>query len=117
MLRLVITLPLRNQDALDQFLEDVYDPNSASYRQFLTVEEFTAQFGPTQENYDAVIEFAQANGLAVVGTSRNRLFRPAQSWRSAVIGCTRVARTAGRNAASTVTPSSSRDASEIVSGS
>jgi kumamolisin len=72
-LRLVITLPLRNQDELDQFLKDVSDPASASYRHFLTVEEFTARFGPTQEDYDAVVQFAQENGLAVVGTSRNRL--------------------------------------------
>jgi kumamolisin len=72
-MRLVITLPLRNQDELDQFLRDVYDPSSAAYRQFLSVDEFTAKFGPTQEDYDAVIELAKANGLTVVGTSRNRL--------------------------------------------
>ncbi len=70
---LVLTLPLRNQDELDQFLQDVYDPSSPSYRQFLTVEEFTAKFGPTQEDYDAVINFARENGLTVVGTSPNRL--------------------------------------------
>jgi kumamolisin len=72
-LRLVITLPLRNQDELDQFLKDVYDPTSASYRHFLTVEEFTARFGPAQEDYASVVQFAQENGLTVVGTSRNRL--------------------------------------------
>lgn len=72
-MHLVITLPLRNEDELDQFLKDVYDPNSPSYRQFLTVDEFTARFGPTQQDYDAVIEFAQSNGFTVTGTSRNRL--------------------------------------------
>ena len=45
-MNLVITLPLHNQDELDQFLQDVYDPSSPNYRQFLTVEQFTAQFGP-----------------------------------------------------------------------
>jgi subtilase family serine protease len=72
-LRLVIVLPLRNQAELDTFLHDLYDPSNSSYRQFLTVEEFTAKYGPTQEDYDAVIHFAEQNGLAVVGTSRNRL--------------------------------------------
>jgi len=72
-MRLVLVLPLRNQDALDTFLKELYDPASASYRQFLTVEEFTAKFGPSQEDYDAVIAFAEAHGLTVVGTSRNRL--------------------------------------------
>jgi subtilase family serine protease len=72
-MRLVITLPLRNQAELDQFLKDLYDPSSAYYRQFLTVEEFTSLFGPTQADYDTVVHFAEANGLTVVDTSRNRL--------------------------------------------
>jgi subtilase family serine protease len=72
-MRLVLILPLRNQDLLDSLLKEVYDPSSPSYRQFLTVEEFTAKFGPTQEDYNVVINFAEAHGLAVVGTSRNRV--------------------------------------------
>ena len=72
-LRVVLVLPLRNQAELESFLKDVYDPASGSYRKFLTVEEFTARFGPTAEDYEAVINFAKANGLTVVGTSRNRL--------------------------------------------
>jgi kumamolisin len=70
---LVITLPLRNEDQLDQFLNDLYDPASPSYRQFLTVEQFTEMFGPTQQEYDAALNFARENGLTVVGTSPNRL--------------------------------------------
>ncbi len=72
-MRIVLVLPLRNQDALDSLLKDLYDPGSPAYRNFLSVDEFTAQFGPTQEDYDAVVHFAEANGLTVVGTSRNRL--------------------------------------------
>jgi subtilase family serine protease len=72
-MRIVITLPLRNQASLDQFLKDLYDPSSAYFHQFLTVEEFTSLFGPTQADYDTVIHFAEANGLTVVDTSRNRL--------------------------------------------
>jgi subtilase family serine protease len=72
-LRIVLILPLRDQEALDSLLKDLYDPASPTYRRFLTVEEFTARFGPTQEDYDAVIHFAQTRGLTVVGTSRNRL--------------------------------------------
>jgi subtilase family serine protease len=72
-MRLVLVLPLRNEAELDNFLQGLYDPTDMSYRQFLTVEEFTFRFGPTQEDYDAVVHFAEANGLAVVGTSRNRM--------------------------------------------
>jgi subtilase family serine protease len=72
-MNLVITLPLRNEAELDQLVKVLYDPSSPSYRQFLTVDQFTAQFGPTQSEYDAVLNFAKENGLAVTGTSPNRL--------------------------------------------
>jgi len=72
-MRLVMVLPLRRQVALERFLKELYDPYSPSYRHFLTVEEFTARFGPSQQDYDAVIRFAETHGLTVVGTSRNRV--------------------------------------------
>ncbi len=72
-LRLVLTLPLRNQAQLDNLLQELYNPSSPSYRHFLSVEQFTAQFGPTQDDYDAVIDFANTHGLKVVATSPNRV--------------------------------------------
>ena len=41
------------------------------YRQFLTPAEFTARFGPTQQDYDAVVQYVQSHGLTVVGGSRD----------------------------------------------
>ncbi len=70
-LRLNIVLPLRDQAGLDDFLQELYDPSSPSYRHFLTVPEFTARFGPTQADYDAVVAYAKENGLVVVGGSRD----------------------------------------------
>jgi subtilase family serine protease len=70
-LRIDIVLPVR--DGLDSFLHEIYDPSSPSYHHYLTVEEFTQKFGPTQENWDALIRFATANGLAVTGGSRDAL--------------------------------------------
>jgi kumamolisin len=70
-MRIDIVLPLRDQAGLDSFLQDLYDPSSPSYRHFLTVQEFTAKFGPTQQDYDAVIRYAKTNGLSVVGGSRD----------------------------------------------
>jgi hypothetical protein len=72
-LRMAIGLPLRNTVELQAFMEQLYDPNSPGYRQFLTQDEFTARFGPTVEDYDAVKAFATSNGLRVVETSFNRL--------------------------------------------
>jgi subtilase family serine protease len=72
-MRLVLVLPHRNQSELESLLKELYDPNSPSYRQFLTVEQFTERFGPSQEDYDSVIRYAKANGFTVVGTARNRM--------------------------------------------
>jgi len=72
-MRLTLVLPLRNQAGLDDFLNRLYDPSSPSFHQYLTAQEFTALYGPTEADYDAVIQFAQANGFSVVGTSSNRL--------------------------------------------
>jgi len=72
-LRLDVVLPLRDPAGLEGFLEDVYDPSSFSYRHFLTVPEFTARFGPTQEDYDAVIQYAASNGFTVAGGSRDSM--------------------------------------------
>ena len=70
-LRLDIVLPLRDQAGLDRFLQQLYDPSSPSYRHFLTVSEFTAQFGPSEEDYDALTRYATSNGLQVIGGSRD----------------------------------------------
>ncbi len=72
-MRFNVMLPLRHQPELENFLQELYDPSSSSYRHFLTVEEFTARFGPSQEDYDAVIAFAKSSGFTVEDTSRNRI--------------------------------------------
>jgi subtilase family serine protease len=72
-MRFDIVLPLRHQPELENFLQELYDPTSTSYRRFVTPEEFTARFGPSQEDYDALIAFAKANGFAVVGGSRDAM--------------------------------------------
>jgi len=69
--QLDVVLPLSDQAGLDAFLNDLYDPASPSYRNFLTVGQFTERFGPSQEEYDAVVRFANANGFTVVGGTRD----------------------------------------------
>ena len=44
-LNLSIVLPLRNPDQLKNLLSRIYDPSSPDYRHFLSVAEFTEQFG------------------------------------------------------------------------
>lgn len=75
-LHLSIQLPLRNQDALAALLKTLYDPTSSSYRHFLTVQQFTDQFGPTEQDYKAVEAYARANGLQVDPAPANRMLVP-----------------------------------------
>jgi len=77
-MELVIVLPLRNQAKLDALLGRLYDPSSFDYHQFLSVEEFTQQFGPTEADYQAVLDFAAANGLTVTQPAKNRLIVPVE---------------------------------------
>jgi subtilase family serine protease len=70
-LQLDVVLPLRDQAGLDNFLADLYSQTVPNYRHFLTPAEFTARFGPTQEQYDAVVKYVQERGLTIVGGSRD----------------------------------------------
>ncbi len=70
-LQLNMVLPPRDPAGLNTLLRRLYDPTSPSYRHFLTVQEFTDRFGPTKENYDAVVHFADTHGFTVVGGTRD----------------------------------------------
>ena len=72
LLHLVIGLPLRNRENLTNLLQRLYDPASPDYHHYLTSGQFAEQFGPTQEDYQSVSNFAIANGLKVTGTHPNR---------------------------------------------
>ena len=71
-LDLAIHLPARNQSDLDELIRELYDPASPNYHNYLSVDEFTARFGPTQADYDEVVAWANAQGLTVTRTTPNR---------------------------------------------
>jgi subtilase family serine protease len=70
-MQLDVVLPLRDRDGLESFLADLYSSTVPNYRHYLTPAEFTERFGPTQEQYDAVVDYVLAHGLVVVGGSRD----------------------------------------------
>lgn len=72
-LGLSISLPLRNKQALKTLIQQLYDPSSPQYGKYLTVQQFTEQFGPTQADYDKVIAYAKSKGRTVTRTHANRL--------------------------------------------
>jgi kumamolisin len=57
---------LRDRAGLQAFVQEVQDPASPFYHQFLTPQEFTSRFGPTQENWDALVAFAKASGFEII---------------------------------------------------
>ena len=70
-MQLDVVLPIRDQAGLDNFLADLYSSTVPNYRHFLTPAEFTERFGPTQQHYDAVVQYVRSHGLIVVGGSRD----------------------------------------------
>ena len=70
MLTLNVVLPLTNVEGLHEFLNELYDPNSPEYHQYLTPTQFTALYGPSVAHYDATVAYLKANGFKVIGGSR-----------------------------------------------
>jgi subtilase family serine protease len=68
-----VVLALRDRTGLQTFVQQVNDPTSASYHRFLTPEEFTTRFGPSQEDWDALVAFAKASGFQIAGGSRDAM--------------------------------------------
>ncbi len=72
-LHLAVSLPLRNVGALDSLRHAITDPASPAFRHYIDVAAFTAQFGPSQADYDAVAAHLAAQGLTVGPPAANRL--------------------------------------------
>lgn len=72
-LRLVVGLPLHNQAELDRLLVDLYNPAGTNYHGWLTSEQFTSRFGPTDDDYRKVTNFLHGSGLKVTGLVSNRM--------------------------------------------
>ena len=73
-LELLIGLPWRNPLALTNLISQLYDPASTNFHRYLTPEQFAAQFGPTEADYQTVLQFARTNGFLVVRPHADRKF-------------------------------------------
>src|ERR1700677_1158060 len=72
-LSLALGLPLPDPAGLDAFIATLYDPRSPNYRRFLSPQDFADRFGPSRADYQALIDFARAQGLTVSATHTSRL--------------------------------------------
>jgi kumamolisin len=72
-LDVTIALKLHNSDQLDTYLKNLQDPESPQYHHFLTPAQFTALYGPTPAEVDALTKYLRQQGVHVTGVSSNRL--------------------------------------------
>jgi len=70
---IAVSLPLRNQDDLGQLLKDLYDHKSSSFHHFLNPDDFTARYGPTAEDAQAVADYFSSRGFVVKKIHSNRV--------------------------------------------
>ncbi|WP_058186462.1 S53 family peptidase [Terracidiphilus gabretensis] len=70
---LTISLPMRNTQALEAFIKQLHDPSSPQYGKYLTAQQFTEQFGPTQSDYAKVIAYVKSQGMVVTRTHTTRM--------------------------------------------
>ena len=73
MLRLVFGLEHPHMAEEEQFLVNLNTKGSPEYRHFLTADEWNARFSPSPQDEQAVVDWAQANGLTVTQRFANRL--------------------------------------------
>jgi hypothetical protein len=70
---LAISFPARNKEKINSLISDIYNPKSSSYKQYLSVEQFTSMFGPTEQNYQAIISYLKSKGLSITTTYSNKM--------------------------------------------
>jgi len=78
-LHLSINLPWHNQETLTNLLEQLYDPASPWFHHYLAPEEFDARFGPTADDYQAVIAWAARSGFTVTARHPSRMLLEASA--------------------------------------
>jgi subtilase family serine protease len=68
-----VYLPLRDRPGAEALLQQLHDPNSANYHQWLTPAQFSERFGPQSSTMSAVTNDLRAHGLAVTAVHSHSL--------------------------------------------
>lgn len=71
-LRMSVGLAPRNQGQLNALLQALYTPSSPQYHHFLSVTDFTQQFGPSESTQQAVIDYLRGQGFTITQTYPTR---------------------------------------------
>jgi len=73
MLRLVITLQPPHPAAEEEFLRQLQDPASPNFHKYLSQSEWNERFAPSAKDEQAVVTWAQSQGLTITQRYPNRL--------------------------------------------
>lgn len=82
LINITVGFKMKDQSGFDTLLKSLYDPSSPNYKHFLTNQEITDRYGPTQEGYDAVISYMESYGFTTTMKFPNRLIADFQGTRS-----------------------------------
>ncbi|GAA3561078.1 S53 family peptidase [Amycolatopsis ultiminotia] len=74
-----VALSLRDLAGAERLVKGVSTPGSPQRGQYLTNEQFTARFGPTEDTVARVQDWLKRNGVSVTGISANRHFVDAEA--------------------------------------
>jgi hypothetical protein len=72
-LRLALGVQVPHMAEEEQFLAELQDKQSPLFHQFLSAEEWNARFGPSAEDEQKIVDWAQSAGLTVTHRFANRL--------------------------------------------
>lgn len=70
---LTVAMKLRNADQLQSLLRSVYTSGNARYHQFLTPQQFAAQFGPSADTIAKLTSHFQKDGFTVTRSATGQL--------------------------------------------
>lgn len=78
LITVTLWLQQHNEAALDELARQMYTEGSPNYHRFLTLEQYRANFAPTEQEAAAVSEFLKSRNLNVTAVDRHNHFVSAQ---------------------------------------
>jgi len=72
-LYLTLTLHRDDETGFQDYLREVYDPQSPNFHHYLSQAQIAERFGPSRQAYDEVADYLRAQNLGTVERSANRL--------------------------------------------
>ncbi|HXW91318.1 MAG TPA: S53 family peptidase [Terriglobales bacterium] len=73
-IEITVWLKVHNRQQLDSVAEDLYDPTSLHYRDWLSFSQIAADYGPTAQEAKTVKEFLSAHDLSITLADPNNFF-------------------------------------------